>query len=325
MEGVVTFQDGSNSSLRFDLFELDFDLGSKNSQLRRSGVAVDLPPQALKVLCQLTARPNKLITRQEIKDALWPGELHGDFDSRLNFTIKKLREALGDSAEQPRYVQTVRNAGYMFIAPVWATRGGPSACDDHLTSKTGGTAPIPFGSSVAEGSLPRYGLRLGLSALLIAIIAVAASAVAFGGFVLAPHDARLSVISQPDSTRGDGVPRIFSVSAIVPLSRQKIVIRGRGFGLHVPFSRTDSPHLAVRDKTHDWAAGRIIAQNTDEVMVDVERWTDDEIVISGFSGDYGKKGWTFVEGDRVEIAVWNPQSGAGPATFGAAVVSGGAR
>jgi len=93
----------------------------------------------------------------------------------------------------------------------------------------------------------------------------------------------------------------------------------------VPFSRTDSPHLAVRDKTRDWAAGRIIAQNTDEVMVDVEKWTDDEIVIGGFSGDYGKKGWALVEGDKLEVAVWNPQSGSGPATFCAAVVSAGSR
>jgi DNA-binding winged helix-turn-helix (wHTH) protein len=104
------------SSLRFDLFELD----AKNRQLRRSGVLVDLPPQALRILVLLAARPNSLVTRQEIKETLWP-EWKGsyeDLDQRLNFSVKKLREALGDDAEQPRYVQTVRNAGYMFIAPV---------------------------------------------------------------------------------------------------------------------------------------------------------------------------------------------------------------
>jgi len=66
----------------------------------------------------LAERPGALITRKEIKEALWPDESYGDFDSRINFAVKKLRETLADDAEQPRYVQTVRNAGYRFIAPV---------------------------------------------------------------------------------------------------------------------------------------------------------------------------------------------------------------
>ncbi len=104
---------------RFDLFELD----PKALQLRRSGLPVDLPPQALKILLLLASRPDQLVTRDEIKQALWPEETHGDFDSRLNVTIKELREALGDDAERPRYVQTVRKAGYRFIAPVRQSSG----------------------------------------------------------------------------------------------------------------------------------------------------------------------------------------------------------
>ncbi len=100
--------------IQFDLFELDV----KKSQLRRRGLPVDLPPQALKVLGILAEHPNELVTRKEIREALWPGELHGDFDSRMNFAVRKLRETLGDDAERPRYVQTVRNSGYRFIAPV---------------------------------------------------------------------------------------------------------------------------------------------------------------------------------------------------------------
>src|SRR5579863_1260747 len=100
--------------LRFDLFELDTRAG----QLWRSGVLVDLPPQALRILTLLAERPDVLVTRKEIKQALWPEETYGDFDSRLNFSIRKLREALNDDAEHPRYIRTVRKAGYMFIAPV---------------------------------------------------------------------------------------------------------------------------------------------------------------------------------------------------------------
>jgi hypothetical protein len=110
-------------------------------------------------------------------------------------------------------------------------------------------------------------------------------------------------------------PEIISVTPVLPRARQKIVIKGEGFGLHVSYVHTDSPYLAIRDLTTHWAAGRIIPQNSDEVMVDVESWTDTEIVVSGFSGDYGANGWRLAAGDELEVAVWNPQSGMGPALF----------
>jgi DNA-binding winged helix-turn-helix (wHTH) protein len=96
--------------IRFNLFELD----AKNGQLRRSGVPIDLSPQLLRVLVMLAERPGELVTRKEMKEALWQGQSYGDFDSRLNFVVKKLREVLGDDAEQPRYIQTVRGSGYRF-------------------------------------------------------------------------------------------------------------------------------------------------------------------------------------------------------------------
>ncbi len=108
---------------------------------------------------------------------------------------------------------------------------------------------------------------------------------------------------------------------IAPQARQRIVIKGRGFGLHVPFAHTDSPYLAIRDETAHWAAGRLVPHNWDEVMLDVESWTDNEIVITGFSGDYGVKGWKLTAGDELEVAVWNPQNGIGPARYRELVVS----
>lgn len=108
---------------------------------------------------------------------------------------------------------------------------------------------------------------------------------------------------------------IASVSPILPQRDQEIVIRGTGFGMHTPYMHTDSPFLAFRDKTAGWAAGRIIPQNWDEIMVDVKSWEDTKIVLSGFSGSYGGKGWKLSPGDRIEIAIWNPQSGRGPAVY----------
>lgn len=306
----------SSSLIHFERFELDV----RNSQLRRGGVPVDLSPQAFKVLVMLAERPDQLVTRREIKDALWPGELYGDFDSRLNFTVKKLRESLGDSAEQPRYVQTVRNAGYMFVAPVRTmrtTQGISSRRGDNQVDSSGvvGRLQVELGNTTRNPA-PQGKFRFVQSALFVVAIAVAASAVAFGGFGLRLRPGvRHESGAEIGQTVVDGVPQISSVSPIIAQARQRIVIRGRGFGLHVPYSHTDSPFLAIRDETGDWAAGRMVPHNWDEVMLDVESWANDEIVLTGFSGDYGLKGWKLTSGDKLEVRIWNPESGLGPARF----------
>lgn len=310
----------AEASIRFDLFELD----ARGCQLRRSGVVVDLPGQALKVLTLLTARPNELVTRKEIKETLWPNEAHGDFDSRMNFAVKRLREALGDSAEQPRYVQTVRNAGYVFIAPVRTVEASVQAAtnsngsDNPFPSNGNGVGAAQMVLAEAVANARPSGVRFGLSGLMVGIFVIVAM-LAFGAFVMRPRDTRAAVQSEPARKEGlkgvDGVPEIFSVSPIIAQARQRIVISGRGFGLHAPYSRTDSPHLAIRDETRDWSAGRMIPENWDEVMLDIESWNTNEIVLSGFSGDYGQKGWNLIAGDWLEVRVWNPQTGFGPARF----------
>ena len=292
------------ASIRFDLFELDAGSG----QLRRRGLPVDLPPQAFRVLVMLAERPDEVVPRQEIKEALWPGQSYGDFDSRLNFAVKKLREALGDDAERPRYIQTVRNAGYRFIAPVREPR-----TDSAVISNSAGRSVHALGTLQAG-----KGFRVGRGGLLLSVVTVALVAVA--AFLVLRQgkpgqSGSAEAKATPATTNVEYAPRIDSVTAILPQARQKIVITGRGFGLHVPYVHTDSPYLAIRDLSRDWSAGRMIPQNSDEVMVDVENWTDTEIVLSGFSGDYGVKGWTLAAGDKLEIAVWNPQSGVGPGLF----------
>jgi hypothetical protein len=113
----------------------------------------------------------------------------------------------------------------------------------------------------------------------------------------------------------EGPPKISSVSPILAQANQRIVIDGAGFGLYTGYKNTNSPFIAIRDKTAGWSAGRIIPQNSDDVTVDVASWIDSEIVVSGFSGDYGKGTWKLAAGDKIEIAVWNPQSGTGPALY----------
>jgi DNA-binding winged helix-turn-helix (wHTH) protein len=101
---------------RFGSFELDLDA----ERLLRSGRTIRIQPQPFRLLCLLTKRPGALVTREEIQTALWAGDTFVDFDQGVNFAIKQVREALGDSAEDSLYVQTVPKRGYRFLAPVEA-------------------------------------------------------------------------------------------------------------------------------------------------------------------------------------------------------------
>jgi hypothetical protein len=110
-------------------------------------------------------------------------------------------------------------------------------------------------------------------------------------------------------------PRISSISRILPEANQSIVIEGSGFGSFVPYQDSDTPFIAIRDKSAGWAAGRIIAQNWDEITLNVKSWHDKEIVVSGFSGAYGSGAWKLSPGDQIEVAIWNPESASGPALY----------
>jgi DNA-binding winged helix-turn-helix (wHTH) protein len=100
--------------IRFGSFELDIDSG----QLRKEGRVVRLPPQPFKLLWLLASRPGKLLTRNEIRSALWTDDTFIDFEQGVNFAIKQVREALRDDPERPVYIQTVPKRGYRFIANV---------------------------------------------------------------------------------------------------------------------------------------------------------------------------------------------------------------
>ena len=100
--------------IRFSSFELD----PKSGELRKAGILVGLQDQSLKVLVELLERPGDLVTREQLRQRLWPNGTFVDFEHGLNAVINRLRETLGDSAESPRFIQTVPRRGYRFIAPV---------------------------------------------------------------------------------------------------------------------------------------------------------------------------------------------------------------
>jgi DNA-binding winged helix-turn-helix (wHTH) protein/tetratricopeptide (TPR) repeat protein len=102
--------------VRFGPFEANFETG----ELRKHGLKVKLQEKPLTILKALVVRPGELVTREELRDRLWPKDLYVDFERNLTIAMNKLRTALTDSAEKPRYIETLPRRGYRFIAAVEA-------------------------------------------------------------------------------------------------------------------------------------------------------------------------------------------------------------
>src|SRR5215208_8199411 len=95
-----------------------FELNRRTGELRKAGVRINLPDQPFQVLTRLLERPGELVTREELGQRLWPADTFVDFEHGLNAAVRRLRDALGDSAEMPRFIETLPRRGYRFIAPV---------------------------------------------------------------------------------------------------------------------------------------------------------------------------------------------------------------
>jgi DNA-binding winged helix-turn-helix (wHTH) protein len=121
---------------RFGVFELDLSAG----ELRKNGVKLRLQGQPFQVLALLLERAGDVVTREELQQRLWPSDTFVDFDHSLNTAINKVREALGDSASSPRYVETLARRGYRFIAPL---QGEPAREASPVNAFTDAGSAIP--------------------------------------------------------------------------------------------------------------------------------------------------------------------------------------
>ena len=106
----------SPNRLRFDSFEIDL----RTRELRKDGRLIKLQDQPIKLLALLVSRPGELVTREEIEKALWNEDEFVEFEHSINTAVRKIREALGDDPEKPRFIETLPRKGYRFIAPVEA-------------------------------------------------------------------------------------------------------------------------------------------------------------------------------------------------------------
>jgi TolB-like protein/DNA-binding winged helix-turn-helix (wHTH) protein/Tfp pilus assembly protein PilF len=118
---ITTDQSLSDQRVRFGVFEADF----RSGELRKNGVKVKLHAQPMAVLKILLERAGDVVTREELQQKLWGGNTFVDFEHGLNKTINKLRDALSDNPDSPRYIETLPRRGYRFIAPVTLPSSGP--------------------------------------------------------------------------------------------------------------------------------------------------------------------------------------------------------
>ena len=114
LKGAMKSRTPDAHVFRFGVFELD----AQSGELRRHGLKIRLPDQSFQILRALLMRPGELVTRDELRQLLWTAETFVDFEVGLNSAVRKLREALDDSADQPRFVETVPRRGYRFVGPV---------------------------------------------------------------------------------------------------------------------------------------------------------------------------------------------------------------
>jgi TolB-like protein/DNA-binding winged helix-turn-helix (wHTH) protein/Tfp pilus assembly protein PilF len=138
--------------VRFGVFELDLRAG----ELRKHGLRVRLQEQPFQVLAMLVEHAGEVVTREELQKKLWAADTFVDFDHGLNKAINKIRDALGDSAESPRFVETVTRRGYRFLADVKVSEtgavGGATLADSAaIAAETGGGRDVG-----SEDALPKY-------------------------------------------------------------------------------------------------------------------------------------------------------------------------
>ena len=148
--------------MRFDSFEVNVSSG----ELSKDGTRIRIQEQPLKVLILLLENAQEVVTREELKAHIWPEDSFGDFDHGVNAAVAKLRIALGDSADNPRYVETIPRRGYRLLVPVEGSGPRPR-----------GIQPPPSASVEPPSAHSGRGLYLGLAAVVVCIAGIAIAVV----------------------------------------------------------------------------------------------------------------------------------------------------
>ena len=143
--------------VRFAVFEVDL----RSGELRKSGVRIKLQDQPFRLLRILLDHPGEVVTRDELQRQIWPSDTFVDFDRGLNNAVKRLREALGDTAETPRYIETLPKRGYRFIGALRDTEDRSGT----VPAQPAANPPLDSRSSVAKVVVSALALAILLSAI----------------------------------------------------------------------------------------------------------------------------------------------------------------
>jgi DNA-binding winged helix-turn-helix (wHTH) protein/tetratricopeptide (TPR) repeat protein len=189
-------QPGLNGLTRFGVFELD----RRSGELRKAGARIRLQIQPLKVLTALLDDPGSVVSREELKRRIWPEESFGDFDHAVNVAVAKLRAALADSADAPRFIETLPRRGYRFIYPL----NIPATASDNGVDSPSVSFELPHQPATAANT--RRAPRKAIVGAVAVIVAVGA----FAGwyFFTKPHvltDKDTVVLADLTNTTGDPV------------------------------------------------------------------------------------------------------------------------
>ncbi len=332
----------SERIVRFGPFETNLRTG----EIRKHGIRIKLGGQPVQVLLTLLQRPGEVITRDEIRRHLWTDDTFVEFEDGLNSAIKKLRGALGESADKPLYVETLPRVGYRFIAPVAVLADGSAAAFPQFATHANGTEATPAAAPQSS---------LGLLYLALGVCLVVAGVAGYGFFSAAPAPRVTSFVQSDISDRVDAFAHLVTDGARVYfLERsgdsislaQTSTAGGEAHAVQGPFQYTrifdaspDNTELLIGDfgsherrkmplwiwpvqggspvrvgdvLAHDasWSLnGREIVYSLDHDIRVVRRdGTGDRILIHT-SGDPGWMHWS-PDGDRFTYTVEDPQSDA---------------
>ena len=195
--------------IRFDIFELEL----KSGELRRDGVLVKLQPQPFKVLTFLAIQAGQVVTREEIQQKIWGDETFVDYEQGVNFCIKKIRAALGDSAQSPRFIETLPRRGYRFIAPVERKEERQSPEIGHNAAMSPDAVISPTEATPDSSAVPRAQKRREVflfATLALAMMLAAAGYLIWRGKAVPPAGKIMLAVLPFENLSGDPEQDYFS-------------------------------------------------------------------------------------------------------------------
>jgi len=189
------------ATLRFDTFTLDLRAG----ELYKSGHKIKLQEQPFQILAMLVAQPGQVVTREQLRERLWPEDTFVDFDHSLNTAVKKLRVALNDEVDKPRFIETLPKRGYRFVGPpVEATKvpESPSVREIGSPAQENGAGSKAEPTGTVRFAPPRWKIAV---AIAVVTTAIAAAAYFFARRTPALTEKDTIVISDFSNSTGDPV------------------------------------------------------------------------------------------------------------------------